>query len=255
MTQRGRGQRGRGGMGRSWGGTARGRGRAGDAAGKRRMGGAVAKLAGPRTGFRTNLRRARLNARTRPQPNPTDRYSGLGLGPDARGQPNPPAASQIASEGGKQTEKKDKTENADGGGRRKPFGLYMDFFALEKGRKGKRRREPTCPGGVVLKRHLPSAGARRAPLAGSGARGTGKQLHPPGGAPGGTRPLRLRACPSVCTGRAGAPGRLARTGLPGTRHKGAPDLAGLARFAAVQCVAPGHPGERRICAHTRIFKK
>lgn len=102
----------------------------------------------------------------------------------------------------------------------------------------------------MLKRHLPSAGARRAPLAGSGARGSGKQLHPPGGAPGGTRPLRLRACPTVCTGRASAPGRLARTGFQGTRHKGAQDLARTSpvRRGAVRGSRASR-GEAHLCTH------
>lgn len=42
--------------------------------------------------------------------------SAWGGTPACRAQPNRPAASQIATEEGKQTQKKDKTENADGRG-------------------------------------------------------------------------------------------------------------------------------------------
>lgn len=245
-------------MGRGEGDRPRGRGRGRGEAGRRRRGGAVGQLAVPGPGLEPGSGVARLDARTLPQANPTDRYSGPGLGRDARGQaqPNRPAASPLATEEGKQTEKRDKTENAGRGGRTKPLGLSVALFALEKGRKGRRGESPRARRSCVKAPPSVGRGARGSP-AGSGARGPGKQLHPPGArraAPPAPRSGGARA--RVCAPR----GRARRLGClgpasrgPGT--KGRRTRPGLARSAAVQGSAPELPGERRICAHMRIFKK
>lgn len=75
------------------------------------------KLVSPWTWLRAASEMAILNARTRPQPNPTDRYSGLRLGRGARNLARGAGRSQTRTtaspnptEEGKHMEKKNKTE-------------------------------------------------------------------------------------------------------------------------------------------------
>lgn len=123
----------------------------------------------------------------------------------------------------------------------------------------------------MLKRHLPSVGDAAGTLAGSArgrAVGESSFAHPGAGraASAISGCARARVCargegraPSAHTdGPLGARAQRGTGPLPGPRPGFAPalGLALLARarpLAAVSRAAPQHPGERRICAHTRIF--
>lgn len=88
--------------------------------------GGVLKLAGPGTGSQPALGVARLNARTRPLPNPTDRYSGLRLGRGARsrGQRNSHRDVSKPHRGGETDGEKGQNRNMQTGeGACKPRGL------------------------------------------------------------------------------------------------------------------------------------
>lgn len=81
-------------------------------------------------------------------------------------------------EEGKQTEKKDKTEYANGEGGNTASRALKAYLCLREKEKGKRRKESTCPRKVVvLKRHLPSA---RLPEPTPEMSGAGERLSPRG---------------------------------------------------------------------------
>lgn len=140
----------------------------------------------------------------------------------------------------------------------------MDFFALEKGRKGKGKRGAHVPrGGAELRRHLPSArGAARSP-AGSGRGRAGEQLRPPGGGPGCARHLAPCACPRACP-RRGPPAARTDGPLEDLAQRGAGPLRvlgpqsarapRLARSPHCRARPPSGPG-RGASVHTRGFFK
>lgn len=143
------------------------------------------------------------------------------------------------------------------------------FLCFRKRRKGREEKSPRAAGRCCVKAP-PSVGLGMQPAPWRArAAGARRSSCAHRGRLGYTRHLSLRACPRVCTRRGTRPVR-SHGRASGERHKEGPGLSrdlvvgsrgrrngqarsGRVRFTRCRAGAPQHPGERRICAHTRIF--